>query len=533
MRSIVSFCELPRAAKLSPSHKKRLGNGYAGAVVHTRAKRFLFGGLIAMAYLYCFPYFPGMHSANELPRVYLTMAMVDEGSFAIDTGAKRWGKTVDMSPSKGHLYSNKAPGSSMLAVPAYVVLKAAKGFTGSEPSLAELTWAFRFATGIVPTLLCLALLWKFLRSFAPSPSTRRLLIFSYGLGSMALTYSTLFIAHQLAAVCIVSAYIVATWVIEEGLHQRWLWAVGLLAGCAPLVDYQAAFAGVPIGVFLIYHLGARRQWKGLAFAIGGAIGPIAALLYYHAAAFGGPFKTGYEASESFAHFHQQGFLGMDELRLEALAGSTIASDNGLLIFCPMLLLALPGWFLMAKRGRWWHFGITLSIAVIYLAFISSINFWRGGWQLGPRYITAMLPFLLVPIGVAVTWAERRWVARGIAVGLMGVGVVVYALSNVVFPHFPEKFSNPLYELVFRLIGDGHAAYNAGWLIGFRGFASLLPYFLAVGGLAVWCAYPARENRRSALLGLGITVGIVALYALFPGGGAPAEAAYKWVVTIMP
>ena len=93
---------------------KQAGTGYAGPVVQTRAKRFLFGGLIAVAYLYCFPYFPGMRSANELPRIYLTMAMVDEGSFAIDSGAKRWGQTVDMSPSKGHLYSNKAPGSSML-----------------------------------------------------------------------------------------------------------------------------------------------------------------------------------------------------------------------------------------------------------------------------------------------------------------------------------------------------------------------------------------------------------------------------------
>tara|TARA_R110002096_G_scaffold77896_1_gene183145 strand:- start:59080 stop:60471 length:1392 start_codon:yes stop_codon:yes gene_type:complete len=463
------------------------------------------------------------------------MAMVDEGSFAIDSGAKRWGQTVDMSPSKGHLYSNKAPGSSMLAVPAYFALKAAKGLTDGEPTLAEMTWAFRFATGIIPTLLCLTLLWKFLRRFAPAPKTRRLLLLSYALGTMAFTYSSLFIAHQLAAVCIVSAYIVATWVLEEGLDRRWLWAVGLLAGCAPLVDYQAAFAGVPLAVFLIYHLAIkdRTQVAGLAFAIGGAIAPIALLLYYHAAAFGGPFRTGYEASESFAHFHQQGFLGMDKLRLEALAGSTISADNGLLIFCPMLLLAIPGWFLMAKRGRWWHFGITLSVAVIYLAFISSINFWRGGWQLGPRYITAMLPFLLVPIGVAVTWAERRWVARGIVVGLIGVGVVVYAVSNAIFPHFPEKFANPLYELVFRLIGDGHAAYNAGWLVGFRGFASLVPYFLLIGGLSIWCAYPGREHRKSALLGLGITALFIGLYALFPGGGAPADGAYNWVVTTMP
>ncbi|MCP4446235.1 MAG: hypothetical protein GY811_12960 [Myxococcales bacterium] len=501
----------------------------------TRAKRFLFGGLVAMAYLYCFPYFPGMHSANELPRIYLTMAMVDEGSFAIDTGAERWGKTVDMSPSKGHLYSNKAPGSSMLAVPAYAVLKSAKDLTGAEPSLAELTWAFRFATGIVPTLLFLSLMWKFLRGFAPSPQSRRLILLAYGIGSMAMTYSTLFIAHQLAAVCIMSAYVVGTWVVEERLHRRWLWAAGFLAGSAPLVDYQAAFAGVPIGIYLVYQLGLRRRENriGILYAIGGAIPPIVLLLYYHAAAFGGPFRTGYEASESFAHFHQQGFLGMDQLRLEAFTGSTIASDNGLLVFCPMLLLALPGWYLMARRGRWWHLGVTLSVAVIYLLFVSSINFWRGGWQVGPRYITAMLPFLLVPIAVAVTWAERRWAARAFVIGLIGVGVVVYGLSNALFPHFPEKFSNPLYGLVFRLLGDGEAPYNAGWLLGLKGFASLVPYLILVCGLSVWCACPSREERRSALVGLGITVAIVASYSFFPGGGATADGAYQWVVSVMP
>jgi hypothetical protein len=38
---------------------------------------------IAVALVYVFPYYPGIRSANELPRVYLTMAMVDDGTFAI------------------------------------------------------------------------------------------------------------------------------------------------------------------------------------------------------------------------------------------------------------------------------------------------------------------------------------------------------------------------------------------------------------------------------------------------------------------
>ena len=53
------------------------------------------------ALLYVFPYFPGIRSANELPRVYLTQAMVDDGTFAIDRGVARWGTTADVAAGGG------------------------------------------------------------------------------------------------------------------------------------------------------------------------------------------------------------------------------------------------------------------------------------------------------------------------------------------------------------------------------------------------------------------------------------------------
>ncbi len=58
---------------------------------------------IAVAYLYVFPFFPQIHSANELPRVYLVQAIVDDHTFAIDRGVATWGTTADVSPSGGHL----------------------------------------------------------------------------------------------------------------------------------------------------------------------------------------------------------------------------------------------------------------------------------------------------------------------------------------------------------------------------------------------------------------------------------------------
>ena len=75
------------------------------------------GWLVAIAgvYLYLFPYFPRIQSANELPRVYLVKAIVEDHTFAIDRQIQRYGKTSDLSGWGGHYYQNKAPGSSLLA----------------------------------------------------------------------------------------------------------------------------------------------------------------------------------------------------------------------------------------------------------------------------------------------------------------------------------------------------------------------------------------------------------------------------------
>src|SRR5205085_8202720 len=118
-----------------------------------------------------------------------------------------------------------------------------------------------------------------------------------------------------------------------------------------------------------------------------------------------PLRTGYDASTTFAVHHQQGFLGMDQLRWEAFVGSLVKPDNGLVVLAPWLLLAVPGIALLGRRKDWATMGVVIAVIVIYVAFISAINFWRGGWCVGPRYITALLPFL-VP-AVVVTLAELQ------------------------------------------------------------------------------------------------------------------------------
>ena len=481
---------------------------------------------IAVAYLYVFPYFPKIRSANELPRVYLVQAIANEHRFEIDTGVKRWGSTADVSPSHGHQYSNKAPGSSMLAAPAYLAVRTVAG----EPSLAMTLWIARVIAGVIPMLIFLGLLWGFLERFAPDPAVRRLVLVAYGLGSMAMTFSILFFSHQLAACCIASAWILALDVADRKRGLLAMTAAGALAGAAVLADYQAVFAAVPVAVHVIWKLRAwpkRELARAVAIAVAGAAVPIGILLAYHAACFGSPWRTGYDASETFAHYHQQGFLGITKLRWEAFWGSMVRPDNGLFFLAPWLALAFPGAYVLGKQREYRAYvWVGLSIVVIYVLFVSSINFWRGGWSVGPRYITAMLPFMLPMIAALFTRLDKPLV-RGAVAGTVVVGVVIYALSSATFPYWPESMQHPLFDTTFHLLVDGLAAPNAGNIVGVTSVWSLVPYFLVVGGLLVYVLQRACGWRGTAVA-CGVGIAILVAYSALPYGDAESRRAYTFV-----
>ena len=217
---------------------------------------------IAVAYLYVFPYFPRVHSANEIPRVYLVQSIVDDHTFAVDRGVAQWGSTVDVSPSGGHQYSNKAPGASFLAVPAFALVRLV-----AAPGLRASMWLCRVVAGVVPTLLFLWLLVGFLERITPDLRVRRLVAIAYALGSMAMTYSVLFYSHQLAAVCIASAWMLALDVADRKRGLGAMAVAGFLAGYAPCADYQGVFAALPVAIHIVWKL---RAWprRELAKAIG-------------------------------------------------------------------------------------------------------------------------------------------------------------------------------------------------------------------------------------------------------------------------
>jgi hypothetical protein len=495
---------------------------------------------IAVTYLYVFPYFPRIHSANELPRVYLVKAIVDDHGFSIDQGPQQWpkaeggGPTADITRVRGHQYSNKAPGSSMLAVLPYAAVELVAG----QPSLPFALWICRVFAGVIPMLLFLPLLYRFLERYAPEPAIRQLVCLAYALGSAAMPYSMLYFSHQLAAICIASAWIIGIEAAERTRGLRWFGIAGALAGASALVDYQAIFAAVPIAVQVAIKI---RSWprRDLAIALGTAAGcaliPIAIMLGYHAICFGSPWATGYGAiagdtdagtNIAFANNHKEGFLGLTRLRPEAFVGATNALDTGLFSLSPWLLAAFPGFAVLWREAR--STAIVGAVVLVgYILFLSALTFWRGGWGIGPRYITVLLPFVLPAVAAALTWLhgrDRR--IFGAVAGTALAGIAIYTLATVTFPYWPESSKHPLYEVTFRLLGDNLVAPNLGGAIGLPGIVGLAPVLLAIAGIVGWTICKT-SGRIGLVLASAVMLAIVGGYALAPRG-ANADHVYDVV-----
>ena len=111
---------------------------------------------------------------------------------------------------------------------------------------------------------------------------------------------------------------------------------------------------------------------------------------------------------SYTHYHlllppyflarggPAGTLGLHPRMAEALAGNLFSPSRGLLIFSPVLALAVWGWLRLRHPLRPY---LGAAVAAHWI-LISSFADWAGGHSIGPRYFSDMLPylcFLLIPV----------------------------------------------------------------------------------------------------------------------------------------
>ncbi len=188
--------------------------------------------------------------------------------------------------------------------------------------------------------------------------------------------------------------------------------------------------------------------------------------------------------------------------IKAHSGALAHADVGrwLIAFTVAMGACLSAMLPPAERRDRAVGAVVVATCVGLTFLIGMMNNWRGGWQVGPRYLVTLVPALSIASLAGLDALHRSFsdspsMRRAITVfaaGATATAFLVTGLPSATFPHIPTEFSSPFFEMVIPVLRDGFVPHNAGHLLDMKGAASMWGFAIAA---AVALALVLRGDER--------------------------------------
>ena len=423
--------------------------------------------------------------------------------------------TGDLAEHDGHLYSDKAPGLALAAIPPVAIAYPFVAEPASRGGIARLTYLATVITAAIPTVITALLIFWLAGALGASNGGALFAAAVFGLGTPAWCYATLFYGHALATACLVTAFSAAVAFRTSPTSGRdWLLAiaVGAGGGWATVTEYQAVVPAALTACLALARAragGVERLQRVALGVTASALVCAAALVLFNEQSFGAPFALGYSKEVGFSGM-SQGFFGLSYPRRGALMEILFGQFRGLFFLAPVLALAPLGFALLVISPASRLEGIVaMAIAAYYVLVNASYYYWDGGWSFGPRHMAPALP--MMSLALALLWSRAKPALRVLLVllALYGAGLTFVAVSTTAQP--PDTYHRPVTELLWPNFAKGRVsinwqafvednlrerrdpeahAWNLGEKIGLTGWWSLVPLVM------IWVAVGLVTMRRT-------------------------------------
>jgi hypothetical protein len=466
---------------------------------------------------------------NERTRVYLTIALVDHATLAIDEPVRRFGRVFDLASFRGHYFTDKAPGASLMAVPVYGFARLWR--PAAAFSVVDVINLVRTYLMVPIGLLGFVVLRSLLRALGVSEPSVDVSSLGFSLGSPMLHYSGAFYSHAIVAVLALGSLRCLAWAgvlvgggtrtgagTGTGTSTGCSWGrrrafgvlgAGACAGLCGLTEYQAVVLAVLLGLPIVLNRGSSWFRDLALFALGGA--PFAgALLAYNACAFGAAFALSYQhlVGATLQDLHGEGLVGATHPHWEAMAGLLLSEHRGLLLTAPLLglgLLTLAFGTRFVPRALW--FTLTSSL-VYFVLIVASSSVWYGGWSFGPRLLVPVMGLLAVAVALFMdAWRSHAVVQMLCRAGAV-VGVLYQHAVHATFPELPPSFARPLPDSALPLFRAGLAAPNLACKLIGLGPHTWAPLAVLVAGTVAILVCRGLAGRRLVTWASLVTAGSV-------------------------
>lgn len=428
---------------------------------------------IFLTFLITYACFIQWYGWNEESNFSLVRAIVDENRFEIDSF---YNATGDRSVYNGKYYSDKEPGLSFLASPAYDAWEFVYNYfptdfkashAGKAGYVTEMHAAVpivtvvdrgffiftsmisvTFFTSVVFSSLTAVLLYKISKYFLEHSAYRILVSVIYGLATLSFPSALHFMTTPTATFFIfLSFYILFK--TKDGKLEVWQYFLlaGIAAGFGVTVDRSVVLLAPLLAAYSIW----MNKRRSLAFFFGLLLAAMPLILYNYAV-FGNPldlassyidrqiYMTAYPQSDLPALLSEEqpsNFAMMSVLNVDAIRTivehfhfvPTIPNPyiimrlllypyRGLLFYSPILILAFAGIPAMLRKHRMEAALIVLAL-LLFLCALSIRRTWWGGHGFGNRYLLPVVPFLMLPLAAIFGSVDKRLL---IALILVSAGI---------------------------------------------------------------------------------------------------------------